>query len=222
MFWKQAMTQCLPVIEIFKSIQGESSLAGLPCTFVRTAGCNLRCTYCDTLYAVEGEGEELPLERIADTVESLGCNLTCITGGEPLLHPATPSLCAQLLERGHTVIVETNGTQEIARLPEGVIRVMDVKCPASGECGGTLPQNLDALRSEDQVKFVISDRSDFDWAVRFVRDHAMVDACEVLFAPAHPRIAGTVHAQWILESGLEVRLQLQLHKILWPGRTRGI
>jgi len=160
------MKSRLPVIEIFKSIQGESSLAGLPCSFVRTAGCNLHCSYCDTRYAAQEEGEELPLERIADTVGSLGCRLTCITGGEPLLHAATPALCELLLGRGHTVIVETNGTQRIARLPEGVVRVMDVKCPASGECGRTLPRNLDALRAEDQVKFVICDRNDFDWAVR--------------------------------------------------------
>jgi len=215
------MKSKLPVIEIFKSIQGESSLAGLPCSFVRTAGCNLHCSYCDTRYAAQEEGEELPLEQIADTVDSLGCRLTCITGGEPLLHAATPALCELLLERGHTVTVETNGTQRIARLPQGVVRVMDVKCPGSGECGRTLPQNLDALRAEDQVKFVICDRNDFDWAVRYVRQHAMLEVCEVLFAPAYGRIAGSVLAEWILQSGLDVRLQLQLHKILWPHRRRG-
>jgi len=215
------MQEALPVSEIFRSIQGESSFAGLPCNFVRTAGCNLHCTYCDTRYAAEEEGTEMSLEEIVEKVESLGDGLTCITGGEPLIHPQVIPLCRRLLAMGPRVIVETNGTQDISRLPRGVVRVMDVKCPGSGECGRTLPSNFGELRQEDQVKFVISDRADFDWSVHFVREWKMTELCEVLFAPAHGRIAGATLAEWILESGLNVRLQLQLHKIIWPHRTRG-
>ncbi|MHC4592208.1 MAG: radical SAM protein [Planctomycetota bacterium] len=217
------MDEALAISEIFKSIQGESSHAGLPCAFVRTMGCNLRCSYCDTEYARSGEGARTTVADVCAQVESFGTRLVCITGGEPLTQTAgVVALAARLLEGGHRVLLETNGTMDLAPLPEGVIRVMDVKCPGSGESGKTLPANLRLLRPCDDVKFVISDPGDFDWAVAFVEEHALADGPQILFAPAHGRLAPRDLAEWVLGARLEVRLQLQLHKILWPDRTRGV
>lgn len=217
------MEQALAISEIFKSIEGETSYAGLPCSFVRTVGCNLRCSYCDTQYAQSGDGIRIGLEEICEEVESHGTRLVCITGGEPLVQTeGVVALAARLLESGHTVLLETNGTFDLAPVPEGVVRIMDVKCPGSGESGKTLPENLERLTPRDEVKFVISDRADFDWAVAFVEQHELAVGPQVLFAPAYGRLAAGDLAGWILEAGLEVRLQLQLHKLLWPERTRGV
>ncbi|MCK4376285.1 MAG: radical SAM protein [Candidatus Brocadiae bacterium] len=217
------MEQALAISEIFKSIEGETSYAGLPCSFVRTMGCNLRCSYCDTGYAQSGEGIRISLEEICKEVASHGTRLVCITGGEPLMQAeGVVALAARLLASGHTVLLETNGTFDLAPVPEGVVRIMDVKCPGSGESGKTLPGNLERLTPRDEVKFVISDRADFDWAVAFVEQHGLAGGPQVLFAPAYGRLAARELAGWILEAGLQVRLQLQLHKLLWPERTRGV
>ena len=217
------MEQALAISEIFKSIEGETSYAGLPCSFVRTVGCNLRCSYCDTQYAQSGEGIRISLEEICKEVASHGTRLVCITGGEPLMQAeGVVALAARLLASGHTVLLETNGTFDLAPVPEGVVRIMDVKCPGSGESGKTLPGNLERLTPRDEVKFVISDRADFDWAVAFVREHELAGGPQILFAPAYGRLAARDLAGWILEAGLKVRLQLQLHKLLWPDRTRGV
>jgi 7-carboxy-7-deazaguanine synthase len=217
------MDEVLAISEIFKSIQGESSHAGLPCAFVRTMGCNLRCSYCDTEYARSGEGVRTIVSDVCTQVESFGTRLVCITGGEPLMQTVgVVALAACLLEGGHSVLLETNGTMDLAPLPEGVIRVMDVKCPGSGESGKTLPANLALLRPCDDVKFVISDRDDFDWALAFVQEHALVDGPQILFSPVHGRLAPRDLAEWVLGIRFEVRLQLQLHKILWPDGTRGV
>ena len=218
----KVMEKEISISEIFKSIQGETSYAGLPCNFVRFAGCNLHCTYCDTRYAAEQKGEPFPPQRVIQEVESLGSKLTCITGGEPLLQQGVEGLAAQLLQLGHKLLVETNGTQDVSRLPEGVIRVMDVKCPGSGECGKTLESNLRLLGQRDELKFVISDREDFDWSVRYVQERGLQGRCHLLFAPAWGRLAAAELASWILESGLQVRLQVQLHRILWPEKSRGV
>ncbi len=213
----------LIVCEVFKSIQGETSYAGLPCGFVRTAGCNLECSWCDTEYARSGEGRDRGTESVARELGAFGTRLVCITGGEPLLQTdAVVALSKRLLQDGHTVLVETNGTQDISPLPRGAVRIMDVKCPGSGESGKTLPRNLELLRPQDEVKFVISDREDFEWAVEFIDRHALGEGPEVLFAPVWGRLEGRRLAQWILRAGLEVRLQLQLHKFLWPERERGV
>ncbi len=226
------MKQTLMVIELFRSIQGESTWAGLPCAFARLAGCNLRCSYCDTRYASEEPGDEMTVEHVHAVLKGMATKLVCITGGEPLLQLAAPALAGLLLDSGHTVLVETNGTLDISRLPAGAIRVMDVKCPGSGECGKALMSNLEGLGQRDEVKFVLCNRRDFDWAADFVKRHALTGCCQVLFAPVTPHPpegsaapdAATPRrlAQWILDSGLGVRLQLQLHKILWPDRTRGV
>jgi 7-carboxy-7-deazaguanine synthase len=217
------MEQALAISEVFRSIQGETSYAGLPCSFVRTAGCNLCCSYCDTQYARSGEGETMTVSEACDRVRRLGTRLVCITGGEPMVQaPAVNELARRLLDAGQTVLLETNGTLDLSPVPEGVVIIMDVKCPGSGEAGKTCPANLARLRPQDEVKFVMSDRADFDWSVAFVREHGLEGGPQLLFAPACGRLAGRDLAEWILASGVQVRLQLQLHKILWPDRDRGV
>jgi 7-carboxy-7-deazaguanine synthase len=212
----------LAISEIFKSIQGETSYAGRPCAFVRTVGCNLRCAWCDTAYAQEGEGIRLTTEEVLAEIERFGTDLVCVTGGEPLVQAdAVVELAQGLLERGHTVLLETNGTMDLSSVPEGVIRIMDVKCPGSGESDKLLPSNLAHLRPSDEAKFVIADRGDFDWAVAFIAERGLAGGPEILFAPVADRLEPRTLAKWILEAGLEVRLQFQLHKLLWPGEDRG-
>jgi 7-carboxy-7-deazaguanine synthase len=220
------MSPILRVIEIFRSIQGESTLAGLPCAFVRLAGCNLRCRWCDTRYAAEGEGETMSVEEIRRQAGKLSTGLVCVTGGEPLLQEHTPTLVQQLLEDGQHVQVETNGSRHITVLPKGASRVMDVKCPASGESGSTLESNFEALGGGDELKFVIATRRDFDWACQMVRRRNLTDLCPVLFSPASlpgdAELTPRKLAEWILSTDLPVRLQLQLHRILWPNADRGV
>jgi 7-carboxy-7-deazaguanine synthase len=217
------MAQELAISEIFKSIQGESSRAGLPCSFVRTVGCNLRCRYCDTEYARDGEGLRLSVDEICAEVEAHATRLACITGGEPLVQAAgVVALAERLLGGDYTVLLETNGTLDLAPVPEDVIVIMDAKCPGSGESGKTLTQNLERLRPRDEVKFVITDRRDFDWAVAFVQQHALAGGPQLLFAPTHGVLEPRRLAEWVLAAGLPIRLQLQLHKILWPERDRGV
>ena len=211
------------VTEIFHSLQGETTRAGLPCTFVRTAGCNLHCAWCDTEYARTGPGEPTPLARVRDAVLALGTRLVCITGGEPLLQAeAVGALSTALLAAGRTVLLETNGSLDMSAVPAGVVRIMDVKCPGSGECGTTRADNVAALRAVDEAKFVLADRADFDWAVDFVRGHGLEHGPQVLFSAVQGRLEPRDLAAWILKAGLEVRLQVQLHKLLWPGRDRGV
>ncbi len=223
------MEPSLAISEMFKSIEGESSRAGLPCAFIRTVGCNLRCAYCDTQYARDGEGIRISVGEICTEVERFGTRLVCITGGEPLVQThGVVALAEQLLAAGRTVLLETNGTIDMAPVPRAVVRIMDVKCPSSGESGKTVPANVEAIRPGDEVKFVISDRRDFDWAEAFLAQHWPhierweAGGPEVLFAPAHGALAPTKLAEWILEADLHVRLQLQLHRILWPERERGV
>ena len=220
------MAVSLAVSEIFKSIQGETSYAGLPCSFVRTAGCNLRCAYCDTAYAWDdGDAARLTVDEICRRVEPFGTRLVCITGGEPLLQPeGVAALARRLLAAGRTVLLETNGTLDLGAVPEGVVRIMDVKCPGSAEDGKTLPGNLELLGPRDEAKFVLTDRRDLDWAVAFVRERGLGGrgGPAVLFSPAHGLLPARELAEWILEAGLDVRLQLQLHKLLWPERERGV
>lgn len=217
------MPETLTVCEIFKSIEGETSYAGLPCAFVRTSGCNLECAYCDTSYARTEPGREMSVGDICEEVLAFGTRLACITGGEPLLQrePVT-ALAERLLKAGLTVLVETNGTQDISRLPRETVCVMDVKCPGSGESGGLFAPNVAQLGPRDETKFVITDRRDFDWALSFVREHDLWGGPEILFAPAHGFLEPVRLADWVLESRANVRLNLQLHRLLWPGRERGV
>lgn len=205
----------MKIHETFVSIQGESTYAGLPCFFIRLSGCNLRCSYCDTVDAYVG-GEQRTIPSLVEDFRRTGLGLVEITGGEPLLQPKTPGLARALVEAGATpVLVETNGTLDIGVLPAGTVAVVDVKCPGSGWGQSFNVVNLDRLRLRDEVKFVLSGREDFDWAVDFVKRHELTVRCAaVLFSPATGRLDPKTLAGWVMESRLAVRLQLQLHKLL--------
>ncbi|MCX7804565.1 MAG: radical SAM protein [Planctomycetota bacterium] len=211
----------LKVNEIFGSIQGESSFAGLPCVFVRLTGCNLRCRYCDTKYAYD-EGRDMEIGEILRAVGKMGGRLVEITGGEPLLQPATPDLAACLLEAGYKVLAETNGSLPIEALPKGVVRIVDVKCPGSGESRKVRWKNLKLLGPEDEVKFVIGSREDYEWARGVVRQFRLEDRSWPLFSPVHGKLPPSNLAEWILADGLRVRLQLQLHKYIWGADRQGV
>ncbi len=212
----------LKVNEIFKSIQGESTYAGLPCTFVRLTGCNLRCNYCDTVYAYDN-GADMGLENILADIELLGCKLVEVTGGEPLLQKETGNLISLLIKKGYRVLVETNGSLDISALPEGTVRVMDLKCPDSGMADKVDWKNIDRLRPDDEVKFVLCSRRDYDWAKDIIEKHGLTKRTKVLVGIAFGRLEPREVASWILEDGIDVRLQLQLHRYVWPpGTPEGI
>jgi 7-carboxy-7-deazaguanine synthase len=210
----------LVVNEMFLSIQGESTYVGLPCAFVRLTGCNLRCSYCDTTYAFE-EGTPMSLESILDSVRKTGVALVALTGGEPLLQPHLPNLAAMLLEAGHTVLVESNGSLDISRLPEKTVCILDMKCPGSGMCNRMDLHNLDLLRPQDELKFVLCDRNDYEWAKNQVKTWGNSGLGKILFSPALPVLPPRHLAEWILQDRLPVRFQYPLHRILWPDTARG-
>jgi 7-carboxy-7-deazaguanine synthase len=226
------------ITEIFKSIQGEGTRAGLPCIFVRLTGCNLRCTWCDTAYAFHG-GQKVSVDEVMERVESLnrrsdggtaGVSLIELTGGEPLLQEEIYPLAERLLATGYIVMIETSGERFIGRLPKEVIKIVDVKCPDSGEPDTFDRRNLEELGAVDEVKFVISSRRDYEFAREFSREHRLADRVrEVLFSPVHDDPNGKWRGleprdlvEWMLEDGLQVRLGLQLHKIVWDPAMRGV
>jgi 7-carboxy-7-deazaguanine synthase len=211
----------LIVNEIFHSIQGESTLAGRPCVFIRLTGCDLRCSWCDTEYAFY-EGTKRAIDDIVREALSHDCDLVEITGGEPLLQPNVHDLIAQLLGYGKTVMIETGGHRDATVVDPRVRRILDVKTPSSKECGETFEGNFRNLHEGDEIKLVIGDRADFDWAMGWIVAHPQVRAVPVHFSPVHGQLDPADLAQWILESRAPVRLQLQLHKILWPGALRGV
>ena len=230
------------VTEIFRSIQGEGTRAGLPCVFVRLTGCNLRCVWCDTAYAFHG-GEKKTIDEVMAEVRSLAAapngnghlraraiELVEITGGEPLLQPECAPLAENLLAEGYTVMIETSGERFVGELPREVIKIVDVKCPDSGECGRFEMRNLEAVDAKDEIKFVVASRRDFEFAREFTREHGLAERVrQVIFSPVHADPAGKWTgldsrelAEWILEEGLPVRLGLQLHKFIWPADMRGV
>ena len=212
----------LTINEIFHSIQGESTHTGRPCVFVRLTACDLRCSWCDTPYAFH-EGRKMSVDQVVADVGAFECDVVEITGGEPLLQPDVYPLMNQLLERGHTVMLETGGHRSIANVPAGVIRIVDVKCPGSGESDKNDWSNLDLVTRTDEVKFVIRDREDYEFARKVVADHKLLDRCAaVLFSPVHGVLPARDLAVWILEDRLPVRLQLQAHKYIWSPDTRGV
>lgn len=253
------MSDWLVINEIFLSIQGESTFAGLPCVMVRLTGCDLRCSYCDTVYAFN-EGRQMSLSDVVEAVDRLaaawdGCEggIACpagdgqavrlplveLTGGEPLLQRATPELVHVLCERGYTVLLETNGAHDISGLDSRLYRIVDLKCPSSGEAGRNCWANLAVLTPRDQVKFVIASEEDYEWALAKLLEHRLAEKCTVLFSwadfdPArrppllnpfpvgHRRITLRELAERILADRLPVRLQVQLHKVIWPGIERGV
>ncbi len=217
----------LRISEIFRSVQGESSWSGLPCTFVRLTGCPLRCVWCDTEYAFHG-GERRTLDEIVEDVRSLATPLVELTGGEPLAQPNAYVLTERLLNEGFTVLVETSGAFDVAPLDPRAHRIMDLKCPGSGESDKNVWANLDHLTSLDEVKFVVLDRTDYEWARDTILerglDHRVADGTlgDLLMSPAWDSCALLDLADWILEDRLQVRLQTQLHKHIWEPDARGV
>jgi 7-carboxy-7-deazaguanine synthase len=212
----------LTVNEIFYSIQGESVYAGLPCVFVRLTGCNLRCRYCDTRYAFD-EGNAMSVAQIVDQVATFGCHRVEITGGEPLVQNDTPALVDALLGDGYRLLMETNGSLDIDRVDRRCSRIMDIKCPSSGEHTKNDVANLERLTAHDQVKFVIGDHDDFLFASRLLpRLPAILPTDRILFSAISDRLPPYRLAAWMLEARIEARLQLQLHRLIWPDQERGV
>jgi 7-carboxy-7-deazaguanine synthase len=212
----------LTINEIFHSIQGESTHAGRPCVFVRLTACDLRCSWCDTPYAFH-EGRKMSLDDVIAEVSTYDCRVVEITGGEPLLQKEVHPLMQRLLDEGFTVMLETGGHRSIAAVPAGVVRVMDVKCPGSGEAHRNDWTNIDHLTPLDEVKFVIQDRTDYQFAREVVEQYGLIArVAAVLLSPVHGALDPKLLAAWILEDRLEVRMQLQLHKYIWDPATRGV
>jgi 7-carboxy-7-deazaguanine synthase len=217
------MTDTLDVAELYRTLQGESTRAGLPCAMVRLAGCNLRCRWCDTPYArLPGTGEPMTLSRIVDTVRALDCPRVEVTGGEPLLQDRCCELLERLVQERYEVLLETNGSVDIAPVPEPVRRIVDVKCPSSGHADAMRWTNVDLLTPRDELKFVLADRGDFDYACHAITEHSLLARCPVLLSPVWGTLEPAELAGWVLDSHLDLRLSLQLHKLLWPDRDQGV
>ena len=212
----------LTVNEIFHSIQGESSHAGRPCVFVRLTACDLRCSWCDTPYAFH-EGRKMSVDEVVAAVDDTGCPLVEITGGEPLLQEDVYPLMDRLLAAGRTVMLETGGHRPIARVPQAVLKIVDVKCPGSGEADKNDWDNLNHLAPHDEVKFVVKDRADYEFAKEVIARYGLTSrAAAVLISPVHGVLDPKTISEWILADRLAVRLQLQLHKFIWSPQTRGV
>ncbi|MDX9702459.1 MAG: radical SAM protein [Candidatus Auribacterota bacterium] len=212
------------VHEIFKSIQGESSYAGFLCTFVRFAGCNLKCAYCDT---VETQNSDIALsmsmEEILQSVNRLSCHLVLLTGGEPLLQNHIIPLCNELQRLNYTILIETNGTMGIEDFSDNIRFIMDVKCPGSAMAGSFAEKNLSFIKPVDELKFVISDRDDYLWAKQYLIQHNLTNRCGLIFSPVWGKIPLSDIAEWIIEDNLShVRLQVQLHKLIWGPEAKGV
>jgi len=215
-----AQADSLRITEIFYSLQGESRSVGWPTVFVRLTGCPLRCNYCDSEYAFSG-GQQMSLAEIESHVSAYQARYVCVTGGEPLAQKACLTLLTRLCDAGYEVSLETSGALDVSPVDPRVVKVVDLKGPSSGEQDKNLLANLEHLGAKDQVKFVLADRRDYDWAAKMVREEGLDRRCEVLFSPVFGRLAPRDLAQWILDDRLQVRFQLQLHKLIWgeePGR----
>ena len=212
----------LTVNEIYQSVQGESTWAGLPCVFVRLTFCDLRCTYCDTEYAFY-EGNKMTLDDIVEKVRGFGCPLVEVTGGEPLLQPNCLPLLHMLCESGLTVLLETSGAHDISSVDPRVHKIMDLKTPSSGECGRNLYANIAHLTERDEVKFVVGSREDYEWVRAKIREHDLPSKVRaVLISPVFGKIAPADIVAWMLEDKLAARFQLQMHKFIWEPRARGV
>lgn len=207
----------LKITEVFYSLQGEALQVGLPTVFVRLTGCPLRCLYCDTTYSFHG-GDWRSFDELIAEIKSHGTPHVCVTGGEPLAQKNCPQFLSRLLDEGFSVSLETSGAMDISATDARVIRVLDLKTPDSAECDKNLWDNLPHLTPQDQIKIVICSRADYDWAKQVLADKALADICTVMFSPSHEQVSATELAEWILEDKLPVRLQLQLHKLLWGNK----
>ena len=213
--------ETLRITEIFHSIQGESTQVGRPCSFVRLTGCNLRCVWCDTAYAFAG-GEDMELQEILRRVGSHGASLVLVTGGEPLAQPGVHSLISELLDQGKEVMIETGGSLDISGIDPRVRIVLDLKCPGSGMLEKNCWDNLKSLKPTDEIKFVLNDRNDYEWARGVLRERRLDHLATVLVSPVFGVLEGRELAEWILQDELNVRLQLQLHKLIWSPERRGV
>ncbi len=211
----------MKLYEIYTSIQGETQYAGLPCTLVRFAACDLRCSYCDTEYAFTG-GQEVTLDSIVADVEARAVPLVLLTGGEPLLQPELPALCSALLARGFVVMIETGGHRDLSLLPAGVVLIANLKTPGSGESHRMHWENLSRLSPRDAVKFVITSEDDYAWAREQIRVHELERRCQVLLSPAFTQVEPRTLVEWMLRDKLHARLNLQIHKYVWPPEQRGV
>ena len=211
----------LRVNEIFYSIQGESTHAGYPCVLVRLTGCQMRCNWCDSEYSFFA-GDWMSLDEVEAEIDRHGCSLVEVTGGEPLLQPGVHPLMQRLCERGYDVLLETGGGIDISPVDSRVRRILDVKCPGSGEVDGNYWDNLDCLTPRDEVKFVIANRVDYEWARERLVEHHLAQLCPVNLSPVEGELGAAELAAWILEDGLPVRLNLQIHKVLWGADAKGV
>lgn len=214
-------TEYMRITEIFYSIQGESTFSGLACVFIRTTGCNLRCVWCDTEYSFYG-GVEMTLDEIVTKVESYNCKLVELTGGEPMLQKEIHELSARLLAQGYTVLLETGGSLDLSQLDARVIKIVDLKCPGSGEQDKNFWPNLKVLQPHDQIKFVIKDRRDYEWSLEVLREHRLAGRFEILFSPVFGEMDYRMLAEWMLADHVDARFQAQLHKYIWPPNMRGV
>lgn len=216
------MERSLLITEIYKSVQGEAAFAGWPCTFIRLTGCPLRCRWCDTVYGFKG-GQTQSFDEIFAEVDRLGIPLVELTGGEPLAQPQTPTLIQELIHLGYRVMIETSGSESIAPLAPETHIIMDLKCPGSGMSDRNLWTNLDHLKPSDEIKFVIADRRDFDWAKDIIQKERLTERFQILFSPAFGLLQPQELVEWILEASLvKVRLNLQQHKYIWHPRAKGV
>ena len=211
----------LEVTEIYKSVQGESTYMGLPCVFIRLTGCNLRCVWCDTPHAFH-DGKKLSIHQIIDEVKSYDINLVEITGGEPLLQKEVFPLMESLLKNKFKVMLETSGSLAINNVPAKVIKIIDLKCPGSGEENKNLWENLNHLTSTDEIKFVIADKTDYEWSKKVLQDYELDKKVPVLFSPVFEKLKLKDLTEWILKDNLPVRLHIQLHKYIWDQKTIGV
>jgi 7-carboxy-7-deazaguanine synthase len=215
------MAAPLIIHEIFCSLQGESTYVGRPCVFIRLTGCDLRCSWCDTTYAFEG-GTEMPIRQILDAVQAYHCPLVEVTGGEPLMQESAPDLLRALCDSGYEVMLETGGHRDISVVDPRVKRVVDIKCPSSGMEKRQRFENFEFLTPHDEIKCILADRIDYDWAVRIVEHYHLDTRCTVLFAPVFGALENRTLAEWILKDSLHVRFQLQQHKYIWDPLARGV
>lgn len=215
------ISERLRVIEVYASVQGESRYAGVPCVFVRLAGCNLRCTWCDSTYTFIG-GEHRSIDEVVEQASAFGIEVVEVTGGEPLVHQQAIPLMERLVARGHTVLLETSGSRSVEHVPAEVHVIMDLKPPDSGEEGANLLANLDFLKPSDAIKFVIASRRDYEWTRELARAHDLERRFELLLSPAWGQVDPAELVAWMLDDGLKARFNLQLHKVVWDPAAKGV
>jgi len=211
----------LKINEIYHSIQGESSYAGIPCIFIRLTYCNLRCSYCDSEYTFY-EGKDMSINEILNTIKKYDCNLVEVTGGEPLFQPDCITLLNKLVNLNYKVLLETSGSLSIEKVPKGVINIIDFKCPSSNMKKKNLWENVNFLKSNDEIKFIVEDKSDYEWAKKKIKKFSLMDKCNILMSPSYKKIEPKKITEWILKDNLKVRFQIQLHKEIWADKKKGV